>query len=187
MLLLYHGFKITNTLGGHVTGLRSFSRFSISIFGFVLAFQTQALADRNFSTDGTPTCMNHGRPLAIDNEQALQWRAQQPSGFRSRAYISGTIDEVFPDQTGHRHFSIKIGPNPNDRIEVIFNEGFGNMPVPRHGQNAAACGDYIVATEHNGGYPPSPDGALVHWVHRSTNSSHDSGFVVIEGTVYGNN
>ena len=135
---------------------------------------------------GSDTCMDHGNTLSVDNEQALQWKAQQQSGFQSRVLISGTVDEVFPDETGHRHFSLKIGPNPEDHIEVIYNESFGAMPLPVQGDPAEACGDYIVATQSNGGYTPSPDGALVHWVHRSPNGNHDSGFVVLNGTVYGN-
>lgn len=132
-------------------------------------------------------CMSHGQVLPLMNTQALQWKTTQRSGYHSRVLISGTVDQVFPDQTGHHHFSVKIGPNPNDHIEVIFNEGFGSMPDVRVGDSAEACGDYIVATSSNGGYPPSPDGALVHWVHKSPNpSQHDDGFVILNGTMYGN-
>lgn len=35
--------------------------------------------------------------------------------------------------------------------------------------------------------PPSPDGAILHWVHRSPSARHDSGFVVIDGVVCGQN
>jgi len=137
--------------------------------------------------NGQVACMDHGQLLDYNNEQALQWRSEKQSGYHDRAFIFGTVDEVFNDQTGHRHFSIKIGPNADDHIEVVYNEQFGSMPVPAVGDSAEACGDYIVATESNGGYPPSPDGALVHWVHKSPNSRHDDGFVVLNGTVYGNN
>jgi hypothetical protein len=140
----------------------------------------------NQGNSGNAQCMDHGKTLNVDNEQALQWRSQQASGFRSRILISGTVDEVFSDQTGHRHFSVKIGPNSDDHIEVIYNESFGAMPLPQTGDPAEACGDYIVATQQNGGYPPSPDGALVHWVHRSPNGGHDNGFVILKGTMYGN-
>jgi len=133
------------------------------------------------------TCMNHGQVLPIDNEQVLQWKSSTQNQFHSRGNVSGTVDEVFHDQTGHRHFSLKIGSGPEDHIEVIYNEQFGQMPEPSVGDNAEACGDYITATSASGGYPPSPDGALIHWVHRSPNpSAHDSGFVIINGVVYGN-
>ena len=136
---------------------------------------------------GSQICMDHGQQLDFNNEQALQWRSEKASGFQSRAFISGTVDQVFKDQTGHRHFSVKVGPNPQDHIEIIYNLSFGQMPVPKVGDSAEACGDYIVATKSNGGYPPSPDGALLHWVHKSPNHGHDDGFVVLNGSVYGDN
>ena len=162
----------------------------VLILGIVLSLSAQAYTHSgNGGGQGgasTTTCMDHGSALAVDNEQALQWRANQTSGFQSRILISGVVDEVFPDHSGHRHFSVKIGPNADDHIEVIYNVSFGSMPLPVVGQSAEACGDYIVATQANGGYPASPDGALVHWVHRSPNGGHDNGFVVLNGVTYGN-
>jgi len=130
-------------------------------------------------------CMSQGQALPVMNEQVLQWRASEPSGFKSRALINGTVDEVFPDATGHRHFSIRIGVNPDDHIEVIYNESFGAMPEPVTGEAVAACGDFIVATQQNNGYAPSPDGAIIHWVHASDSPNHDSGFVILNGQIYG--
>lgn len=141
----------------------------------------------NSGSADSEKCLDHGKVLDVMNDRALQWKEHQSSGFKTRALISGVVDEVFPDQTGHRHFSIKIGPQVDDHIEVIYNEGFGSMPVPRSGESVQACGDFIVATESNGGYPPSPDGALIHWVHKSPHpASHDSGYVILSGTLYGN-
>ena len=136
--------------------------------------------------EATPACKSNGQDLPVMNEQVLQWRASQPSGYRTRALISGTVDSVFPDATGHRHFSLKVGAGPTDHIEVIYNEAFGAMPQPQVGDTASACGDFIVATGTNNGYPPSPDGALIHWVHASNSASHDSGYVVLDGNLYGN-
>lgn len=171
----------------HVKGLKVLSIIvSLAISLAANAYGHGGSANQPSTSAGSATCMDHGKTLPIDNEQALQWRSQQSSGFHSRAFISGTVDEVFPDQTGHRHFSVKIGPNTDDRIEVIYNESFGQMPLPQAGDPAEACGDYIVATHSNGGYPPSPDGALVHWVHRSPNGHHDNGFVILNSVVYGN-
>jgi hypothetical protein len=138
------------------------------------------------SSGGSEPCMSNGQALPVMNEQALQWRSSEASGFKSRALISGTVDEVFPDATGHRHFSIRIGQGAEDHIEVIYNESFGAMPEPQAGESVEACGDFIVATAQNNGYPPSPDGAIIHWVHRSNSSNHDSGFVILNGQVYGN-
>jgi len=138
-------------------------------------------------SQGQPStaCMSQGQQLPIMNEQVLQWRSSQPSGFKTRALINGTVDEVFPDATGHRHFSIRIGANADDHIEVIYNESFGAMPEPQSGEAVAACGDFIVATQQNGGYPASPDGAIIHWVHASDTPNHDSGFVILNGQIYG--
>jgi hypothetical protein len=90
---------------------------------------------------------------------------------------------VYSDHAGHRHFSVRIGPNQEDRIEVIYNLDFGSLPVPVVGQTASACGDYIVSTSENGGYPASPDGMIIHWVHRS-HSGHEPGFTILNGQLY---
>jgi len=152
-----------------------------------IAISTVLLVLSHFALADEVTCMDHGQALEVNNDQALQWRDQKPSGFHARGFISGTVDEVFPDHSGHRHFSLKIGPNAEDHIEIVYQQEFGYMPLPSVGDSAEACGDYIVATRSNGRYPPSPDGALVHWVHRSDNDRHDDGFVVLNGTVYGDN
>jgi hypothetical protein len=138
------------------------------------------------SAQTVATCRDHGKVLADMDAQALQWKTTESSGFQARALLTGTVDEVFPDHTGHRHFSIKIGPGTEDRVEVIYNESFGAMPLPQTGTSVQACGDFIVATSQNGGYPPSPDGALIHWVHKSPHASHDDGYVVLDGVAYGN-
>ena len=91
--------------------------------------------------------------------------------------------QIFPDHSGHRHFSLKIGPADDNHIEVIYNLSFGNLPVPHLGDNVEACGDYITSIAQTGSYPPSPDGAIIHWVHRSP-SGHDSGYVILNGTKY---
>lgn len=148
--------------------------------GVTLVTAQIALAD-------SASCSDHGKLISINNDQALQWRDHQSSGFKSRAFVQGTVDAVFPDHSGHRHFSLKIGPGLADHVEIIYNLSFGQMPVPTIGENAEACGDFIVATKSNGGFPPSPDGAIVHWVHRSPNSGHENGFVILDGTKYGGN
>lgn len=162
---------------------------SVSAYGFSGGHGNNGgspVSNPSNSNPGSVNCMDHGKTLTVMNDQALQWKASKASGFQSRALIQGTVDEVFSDQTGHRHFSVKIGTHNDDHIEVIYNESFGAMPLPHTGDNAEACGDFIVATQQNGGYPPSPDGALVHWVHKNPNRGrHDSGFVVLNGVLYG--
>ncbi|MGZ3771317.1 MAG: hypothetical protein ACXVCP_18315 [Bdellovibrio sp.] len=129
------------------------------------------------------TCLDNGRNLDIMNDQVLQWKTSTKTGFLARARIQGIVDEVFPDHTGHRHFSLKIGPAETDHIEVIYNLTFGNLPTPSIGETAEACGDYITSASQKGGYQPSPDGAIIHWVHRSPNG-HDQGYVILNGVRY---
>lgn len=128
-------------------------------------------------------CTDGGQILSVDNEKAIQLRSQKPSGFKTRLLVSGTVDAVFPDQTGHRHFSVKIGPNVDDHIEVIFNLRVGSLPIPYVGEEATACGDYIVSKSQNSGYPASPDGMIIHWVHRSS-GGHEPGFTILNGQFY---
>lgn|GEM_PF-5531259 len=131
-------------------------------------------------------CFSQGQVLPVDDAQVLQWRNSTPNQFRSRGHIQGYVDEVFDDATGHHHFSARIGNNPEDHVEIIYNEGFGiAMPTPQVGESVEACGDYITSNAPSGGYPASPDGALIHWVHKSDTPNHDNGFVVLSGVVYG--
>ena len=129
------------------------------------------------------TCLDHGKALPVINEQVIKWKSSTANAFLARARIKGTIDQLFPDHSGHRHFSLKIGPNPTDHIEVIYNLSFGNMPVPSIGMTSEACGDYITSIAQTGSYPPSPDGGIIHWVHKSTHG-HESGYVILNGIKY---
>ncbi|MGZ3787357.1 MAG: hypothetical protein ACXVLQ_02475 [Bacteriovorax sp.] len=129
------------------------------------------------------TCLDHGRPLDVINEQVITWKSSTANAFLARARIEGTVDQVFPDHSGHRHFSLKIGPNSTDHIEVIYNLSFGNLPVPTIGMTAEACGDYITSIAQTGSYPPSPDGGIIHWVHRSPHG-HEPGYVILNGIKY---
>lgn len=137
-----------------------------------------------FAAPVDETCMDHGHALNVMNEQVIQWKNSTANAFLARARVSGTVDKVFPDHSGHRHFSMKIGPNVNDHIEVIYNISFGNMPIPNLGTTVEACGDYITSIAQTGSFPPSPDGAIIHWVHRANNGNHDSGYVILNGIKY---
>ena len=130
------------------------------------------------------TCLGgNNQPLEIINDQVLKWKVSTSNAFMARARISGTVDNVFPDHSGHRHFSLKIGPQATDHIEVIYNLSFGQMPTANVGDNAEACGDYITSIAQTGSYPPSPDGAIIHWVHRSPRG-HLPGYVILNGNKY---
>jgi hypothetical protein len=139
-----------------------------------------------YQNPDTVQCQDHGKDLTVMNDTVRQWKTTTQNDFRARAWISGTVDEIFSDQTGHRHFSLKIGPGTDDHIEVIYNQSFGDMPEAKIGDTAQACGDYITSFAQSGGYQASPDGALIHWVHKSTDiAKHDSGFVILNNVVYG--
>ena len=129
------------------------------------------------------TCLDKGKPLDIINQQVLSWKTTTQNAFLSRARIEGTVDQNFPDHSGHRHFSLKIGPGVNDHIEVIYNLSFGNLPAPAVGSTVEACGDYITSIAQTGSYPPSPDGAIFHCVHRSPHG-HEPGYVIYNGVKY---
>ncbi len=132
-------------------------------------------------------CNDHGRAMSLNNDQVIKWKTSQPNNFRARGYVNGTVDEIFPDMTGHHHFSVKIGEQANDHVEVIYQINFGHMPEPRIGDQVVACGDFINSYAQSGGYQPSPDGAIIHWVHRNPDGhGHDDGFVILNGTLFGN-
>jgi len=133
-----------------------------------------------------PVCMANGQPLPVNNDQILAWKTSTANQFKSRGHIQGTISSVFANATGHNHFQAQIGPNASDVIEVIYNEDFGSVTTTfQIGDQVEACGDYITATQQAGPYPPSPDGAILHWVHQSPSPRHDSGFMMVNGTLYG--
>jgi hypothetical protein len=130
------------------------------------------------------TCMDHKKSIEINNDQVIKWKSSTKNAFLARARIQGTVDQLFPDHAGHRHFSLKIGPNIADHVEVVYNLSFGKLPVPTVGMTASACGDYITSIAQTGSYPPSPDGAIIHWVHNSPRGSHESGYVILNGVKY---
>jgi hypothetical protein len=140
----------------------------------------------SFASDAVPLCMDKTRPIPVNNSQALQWKKSSPNQYRARGHILGRVLKVYPNQSDHNHFAIQIGPSPKDTIEVIYNVEFGTLPRMAVGMEVEACGDYITASAQSGPYPPSPDGAIIHWVHYNPNgSSHESGYLVIDGILYG--
>jgi hypothetical protein len=156
-------------------------RAGLALLGF-MAFAS------GFAQAQTVSCLSHGSPLAINNTDILNWKATSRNQFRSRAHLSGTFIKRYADQTGHEHFEVQIGSQSSDTIEIIYNQEFGSIPAINPRAVIEACGDYITANASVGGYKASPDGAIVHWVHQSTNpSGHDSGFVMVDGKIYGQN
>jgi hypothetical protein len=149
-------------------------------FGFAaLLFSYSAFAD--LPAAPSPDCAG---ALAVNNAQVLQWKNTTQNEYHDRGHVSGTVGRVYPDQTGHHHFQLQIGSGASDTVEIVYNEDFATTPDIRGGMNVEACGDYITANSSSGGYPPSPDGALLHWVHRSNSPKHPSGYLVIDGKLY---
>jgi hypothetical protein len=149
---------------------------------FLLALLLPALS----FADGIPECTANGRAIPVDNAQVLKWKRSTPNQYHDRAHVDGSVSRVFPDRNSHEHFEIQIGPNRDDVLEVVYNKAFGPMPEPTPGMRVEACGDYITSTAQAGPYPPSPSGALIHWVHRNPrNSGHEHGWLVMQGKLVG--
>ena len=162
--------------------------FTVSLF----TFQKYTLAEDNYFQDDfsfvsnpqvDDTCLSHGKPLDVMNDQVLTWKTTTANAFLARARIQGKVDQLFPDHSGHRHFSLQIGAAPKDHIEVIYNLSFGKLPTPKVGDSVEACGDYITSIAQTGSYPASPDGGIIHWVHRSP-GHHEQGYFILNGTKY---
>ena len=149
------------------------------VFGSLLLVSASSYAQQ-------VNCLAGGQALNVNNANVLQWKSSTHNQYRNRAHINGTLIKSYPDHSGHDHFEVQIGDQSKDTVEVIYNEEFGAIPDIPQGATFEACGDYITANSQAGGYPPSPDGAIVHWVHQSPNPGrHDSGFLIINGQLYG--
>jgi len=136
--------------------------------------------------DQIPDCLENGKPIAVDNERVLSFKDTTQTGFLARAHVYGPIKRVFDERSSHARFEIVLGPEADDMLEVVYNKGFGALPALRSGMNVETCGDFINSEKQNGPYPPSPSGAIIHWVHKSNNpKKHASGYVVIDGKLFG--
>lgn len=133
---------------------------------------------------GAPPCLSDGRNLDINDSQVLEWETSTAPEFHGRAHVSGPITRVFPDLHGHQHFLVQIGPEPTAGVEIVFDTEEGKIDDLAPGEQAEACGDFINTTgeEGHGAYTS----AIIHWVHAPfRHSSHDPGFVIVNGVLYG--
>ncbi len=139
--------------------------------------------------DVPPPCRDKRKDiLEIDNERALMVKKTKPDQTQVRARISGKVQKIYKDQTEHDHFSIQIGSKPGESVEVVYSQDFGKIPEERLkvGAVVEACGDFIVSKKKTKRYPPSPDGAIIHWVHRSNDPKrHPDGYVLVDRVLYG--
>jgi hypothetical protein len=131
-----------------------------------------------------PACMGNGQVLPINNAQVTQWKTSSANGFLARAHVSGKVTRVFPNATGHNHFEITLD-GTSTTLEVVYDMVFGGLSPVVPGVKVEACGDYITANAEYHGYKPSPDGAIIHWVHRADHGGHDAGFTILDGEVFG--
>lgn len=136
--------------------------------------------------DNTPDClMDKGTDLPVNNEQVLEWKIKTKNQFHSRGHIKGRLTKTYSDKTNHLHWQVQIGPKDTDTIEVIYNKDFGKVTQFAVGSEVEACGDYITANKKSNGYPASPDGALVHWIHMSPSPNHLHGYMMVDNAVHG--
>ncbi len=155
-------------------------RIGLSLLALALTLGLGATADN------IPDCYQApNQVLDVNNAQVLSWKTSTKNEYKSRGHVKGQLLQVYSDATSHHHWQVQIGPNETDTIEVIYNEDFGGVPDVHPGSEIEACGDYITSNAPSGYYPASPDGGLVHWVHLSTSKKHLSGFLVVDGTVCG--
>ena len=152
----------------------SFLSFAIGIFHLAAAW-------------ASPPCVDGiGNELQIDNSRILKFKSSTPNQFLSRGMISGVVQDRYADRRSHYHFQVKIGPKPGDTLELIYNIHFGaiNRIIP--GMNVIACGDYITSNAPTEVYEPSPDGAILHWLHYSPRPErHPHGWLELDGEVFG--
>ncbi|MDG0816212.1 DUF3465 domain-containing protein [Bdellovibrio svalbardensis] len=151
-----------------------------SIFLLILLLSSQAV----LASEHIPACKNKNTVISYNNEQVLGWKFSEKSKFLSRAFIKGSIVGIIENRQGHIHFEVDFDKDlttNNDRVEVIYNVEFGELPDFRVGDELIACGDFIVDSW-------SPLGAVVHWLHSNPNANknkHEDGFLVINGQVTG--
>jgi len=124
-------------------------------------------------------------PIGLSNAQVLRWKITTRNQFLARALVEGRVVRVLPNATNHAHFLIQIGRAATDLLEVVYSEDFGALPTPRLGAIVIACGDYITSTATVGPLPPSPAGAIIHWIHASDNQDHANGYLILDNVEYG--
>lgn len=146
------------------------------------------------ATENLPECLDKQRQAirGNSNEDVIRWKSTQKNQYLDRALVTGKFVRLLNNKTSHLHFDMELdarpdGSNPtSNHLEVVYNREFGEIPNIREGAVVVACGDFINSFAQAGRYPPSPVGAIIHWVHKSNNvPKHSHGFVAIDGVVYG--
>lgn len=158
-----------------------------SSFFVTFLFLAQVAAPSAWSA--IPECLDsNGKAMSVDNATPLEWKTKEANQFLARSHIDGHFVKVSLERASHYQFIIQIGPDAKDLIEVIYNKEFGEYPAVFPGMKVEACGDFINSFAQAGRYPPSPAGAIIHWVHKNpkaSQGSHPSGFLVMDGKLVG--
>lgn len=137
-----------------------------------------------------PVCMDGPTEMKVDNRRILEFKRSTRNQYLDRGFVEGRVVVAPEVKNDHDHFSISIGPGSRDTIEIIYNSNFGDMSAIRVGDRVVVCGDYITANARTGSYDPSPDGAIIHWVHfnpgtRTSSSNHEHGFIMAGSDLIG--
>jgi hypothetical protein len=176
-----HGLQLTLLNGRRL--LAAAAAF-ITLFGYFSAAMGTSAAWA--ADEPLPACLKGKVPLAIDNEQVLNWKKSTKNQYLDRGFVSGVVVDVYQDRNSHDHFEIMIGKDRSEILEVVYNKSFGALPPIRVGMRVEACGDYITSNQPTAKYPkPSPAGAIIHWVHMNPSGGHEDGFLRIDGKLYG--
>ena len=149
---------------------------------------SSAVAHASNYSATAPACLDaSGQELQTNNDQVLQWKSSTPNQTLKRGHVAGVLTLAYPDRNGHSHFEIKIGPTSTDTLEIVYNISFGALPQLHPGMAVEVCGDYITSNAATQQYPtPSPDGAIMHWIHRNPSGhGHLSGYTILDGAVFG--
>jgi hypothetical protein len=129
-----------------------------------------------------PVCYNNKDKVLTENHQAINLRDFMENGFKTRALLEGTLIRVLANSQGHTHLEVDLDNDfqtSDDRIEVIYNNEYGELPEVKNGDHLIACGDFILDTY-------SPFKAIIHWLHKSPNiRKHNDGFLAINNIVFG--
>lgn len=130
------------------------------------------------------TCFDKKNPLEINESQLLTYRDMTEHGFKARGHVEAIVVEQTENRQGHLHFIADLDENlatTDDRLEIIYNQQYGEIEKVLPGQKIRACGDFIVDQY-------SPTKAVLHWLHGNPNkkkNKHEDGFLFIDGQAFG--
>lgn len=168
-----------------------FDRF-VPVFSFISIF---VATTQSLSTALTaPPCQDKrsNRQLEQMNPTVLEWKKTSANQYLARARINGVYMGELRNRDSHKHWSIQIGPDATDKIELIYNKSFGDLPSSeelRIGEPIEICGDYITSNAPTGRYEASPLGAIIHWTHINPGDrdggAHEHGYVMLMGRIFG--